>query len=114
MPVSNVIYERYMFNKRVQDAGESVDHYITDVIKLAEHCRYGVLKDNLIRDRLASGVQDDKVREKLLGIKELNLAKAIETLGTSQAIKDMASHISEEPAATSTVNTVGQKTFKGK
>jgi len=28
VPVSNVIYERYMFNKHTQEAGESVDlHY---------------------------------------------------------------------------------------
>ena len=54
-------------NKRVQDAGESIDHYITDIIKLAEHCQYGELKDDLIRDKLVSGIRDDKVREKLLG-----------------------------------------------
>ena len=87
VPVSNVIYERYMFNKRIQEAGESVEHFITDVIKLADHCQYGNLKDDLIRDKLVSGVNDDKVREKLLGIKNLTLAIAIETLRTTQAIK---------------------------
>ena len=114
VPVTNVIYERYMFNKRVQDAGESIDHYITDIIKLAEHCQYGELKDDLIRDKLVSGIRDDKVREKLLGVKDLNLEKTIETLRISQAIKDMASHIADEPTATSTVNAVGQKKLKDK
>ena len=75
VPITNVIYERYMFNKRVQDAGESIDHFITDIIKLAEHCQYGELKDDLIRDKLVSGIRDDKVREKLLGMKDLNLVK---------------------------------------
>ena len=113
VPITNVIYERYMFNKRVQDAGESIDHFITDIIKLAEHCQYGELKDDLIRDKLVSGICDDKVREKLLGMKDLNLVKTIETLRTSQAIKDMASYIAEEPTA-ATINAVGQKAFKNK
>ena len=66
------------------------------------------MKDDLIRDKLVSGIRDDKVREKLLGVKDLNLVKTIETLRTSQAIKDMASYIADEPTAT-TVNAVGQK-----
>jgi len=50
VPVSNVIYERYIFNTHTQEAGESVDHFITVVIKLADHCQYGNLKDELIRE----------------------------------------------------------------
>ena len=38
-------------------------------------------------------------------MKDLNLTKATETMRTSQAIKDMASHIADEPTASSTVNT---------
>ena len=43
VPETNVIYKRYMFNRRVQEPGETIDHYITDtdVIKLAESCQYG-------------------------------------------------------------------------
>ena len=52
VPMANVIYERYMFNKCTQDVGESVDHFIIDVLKLVENCQYGDLKDDLIRDKL--------------------------------------------------------------
>jgi len=62
---------------------ESVEHFITDVIKLADHCQYGSLKYDLIRDKLVSGVNDDKVREELLEIKNLTLAIAIESLRTT-------------------------------
>ena len=44
-PMTNVIYERYLFNKRVQEAGESLDHYITVVMKQADLCTYGNLRD---------------------------------------------------------------------
>jgi len=59
--VSNVIYECYMFNKCTQEVGESVEYFITDVIKLVDHCQYGNLKDDLIRDKLVSRGNDDKL-----------------------------------------------------
>ena len=58
-PVTHVIYEQYIFNKRVQEPGESLDHYVTDLIKLASQCQYGKLQDKLVRDRLVSGIQND-------------------------------------------------------
>ena len=60
-PVTHVIYERYLFNKRVQEPGESVDHYLTDIIKQAGRCQYGRLQDELVRDRLVSGIQNDRI-----------------------------------------------------
>jgi len=47
-------------------------------------CKYGNLKDELIRDRLVSGIKDDRVHEKLLSKKDLTLQKAIKILRTSQ------------------------------
>ena len=61
LPVSNVIFERYVLNKRVQEAGESLDHYITEMMKQAELCKYSNLKDELIRDRLISGIKDNRI-----------------------------------------------------
>ena len=99
--VSNVIYERYMFNKHSQDSGESLDHYLTEIMKQADLCKYGNLKDELIRDRLVSGIKDDKAREKLLAKKDLTLTRAIEMLRTSQAAqvraKDMAEDVESLP-----------------
>ena len=74
-----------MFNRHIQDLSESVDHYITNVIKLTEHCQYGELRDDLIRDMLVCSIRDDLVQENLLGIKDLSLTKATETLRANQA-----------------------------
>ena len=89
-PMTNVIYERYLFNKRVQEAGESLDHYITVVMKQADLCTYGNLRDELIRDRLVSGIRDDRTREKLLNRKDINLARTIELLKSSEATQCQA------------------------
>ena len=49
-PVTNMIYERYVFNKRAQEQEEFLDHYLTDIMKQADLCKYGVLKDELVWD----------------------------------------------------------------
>ena len=51
----NVIYERAKFNMRMQRNGEPVDNFITDLFSLAEHCGFGDLHDELIRDRIVVG-----------------------------------------------------------
>ena len=99
LPVSNVIYERYVLNKRVQEAGESLDHYITEMIKQAELCKYGNLKDELIRDRLVCGIKEDRIHEKLLSKKDLTLQKAIQILRTSQATQFQAKGMAAEQEA---------------
>ena len=47
-----VLYERAKFNVRIQNDGEPVESFITDLHCLAELCDFGTLKDQLIRDRI--------------------------------------------------------------
>ena len=68
-PVSNMIYKQYVFNKSTQDVGESLDHYLTEIMKQADLCKYGNLKDELIRDQLVSGIKSNKTHETLLAKK---------------------------------------------
>ena len=114
LPVSNVIYEGYILNKRAQEAGESLDHYITEVMKQAELCKYGNLKDELIRDRLVSGIKEDRIREKLLSKKDLTLEKAIQILRTSQATQFQAKGMAaEQEALVKSVKTNSKTTKRG-
>ena len=41
----NIIYERYRFNDRNQDAGESIDPYASNLRSLSDTCNFGMLKD---------------------------------------------------------------------
>lgn len=61
----NVIYERARFNMRRQEEGETVDAFITTLYSLAEHCGYGELHDEMIRDRIVVGIRDAHLSEKL-------------------------------------------------
>ena len=60
-----MIYERAKFNQRKQMTGEHVDSFITWLHKLIEHCDYGALKDEMIRDKIVVGLVDEQLSEKL-------------------------------------------------
>ena len=73
---TNVIYERYLFNNRKQEEGETVDHVVSSLQKLAKSCNS--LEDELVRDRLVVGIRDNKTRKLLLQKKKLTLINAID------------------------------------
>ena len=73
----NVIFERAKFNLRFQKENESVDNFITDLFTLEQHCKYGTLHDEMVRDRIVVGLKDKTLSEKLLLEADLTLEKAI-------------------------------------
>ncbi|KAL6455308.1 hypothetical protein MHYP_G00362590 [Metynnis hypsauchen] len=83
----NVIYERAKFNMRKQREGESVDSFVTALYALAEHCNYGVLHDELIRDRLVVGLLDKGLSERMQLDAELTLEKAVRMARQSEEVK---------------------------
>ena len=83
----NIIFERAKFNLRSQQEGESVETFITDLHCLAEHCEFGVLKDELIRDRIVVGLKDKKLSEKLQLDSKLTLEKAVTQARQSETVK---------------------------
>ena len=72
----NVIFERARFNRRNQSEGEPAEQYITVLYNLAENCKYGGLKNEMIRDRLVVGIRDSALSERLQLDGNLTLDKA--------------------------------------
>ena len=62
---------------RMQRNGEPVDNFITDLFILAEHCEFGDLHDELIRDRIVVGLSDRSLSERLQLEADLTLEKAM-------------------------------------
>lgn len=74
-PRLNVPFERYRFNRRMQEPGEPYDQYRTSLLKLAEGCSFGTItSEEILRDRLVFGIKDQQAREKLLRKANLTLA----------------------------------------
>ena len=66
-----MIFECCKFNQRKQEEGESVNSFITVLHILAEHCNYGALRSEMIRDRVLNA----NVSIKLQTDPELTLEK---------------------------------------
>ena len=74
----NVIYERAKFNVRVQNESEPVESFITDLHCLGEHCQFGTLKDQLIRDRIVVGLKKQTLIRKVTVRSRFNTRKSNE------------------------------------
>ena len=83
----NVIFERAKFNQRKQEEGESVDNFVTALYCLSEHCQYGGLRDEMIRDRIVVGLRDSSLSEKLQLEADLTLEKAITSARQRESVK---------------------------
>ncbi|GBM30130.1 hypothetical protein AVEN_78523-1 [Araneus ventricosus] len=76
--------------------GESVNTFITAFYTLAEHCEYGVLHDELIRDRIVVGIRDKNLSGKLQLDAYLTLTKVIEGVRLSEVIKEQQEKLIEK------------------
>ena len=96
----NEIYERYIFNSRKQEQGESFDTYLNALRTLSKTCNYGPLRDSLIRDRIVIGIRNDPSRKRLLHESKLTLDMCIKMCrayeSTDRRIQTMTTQ-SEEP-----------------
>ena len=92
----NVIFERAKFNQRRQTRDEPVETFITALYSLAEHCEFGTLREELIRDRLVVGLRDAKLSEALQMDSDLTLSTAITKSRQSEAVKEQQTVVRNE------------------
>ena len=84
----NVIYERARFNRRNQQSGESAEQYIMALYALSEHCEYGNMTEEMIRDRLVVGMRDTALSEKLQMDSSLTLDSAKKAIRQREAVHE--------------------------
>ena len=75
-PVKSVIFERVKFNSMKQGS-QPLHRFITLLQTQANNCDYGGMKDELVRDRIIVGVADDKLRDYLIDLDNLDLQRCI-------------------------------------
>ena len=110
-PHKNISFERYKFNRRSQEPGETYDQYRTALRKLGESCDFqSITPDEILRDQLVFGISDSKVRERLLRESKLTLTKTDEICRASESMMLQMKVVEESPSAA--VNAV--KTASGK
>ncbi|KAF7643184.1 hypothetical protein LDENG_00243950, partial [Lucifuga dentata] len=119
-PKKNKTFEWYVFHSRMQQPGESFDAFLTDLKLKAKTCNFGMLQDSLSRDQLVFGINDKKVRERLLRETELTLAGAVKICHASELALQHAKTFSDgvreadkNSAAVATVSAWTQKQRTG-
>ena len=74
--IVNETLEQHNFNNRNQEEGEKFDDFLTDLKTLSKNCNFcDTCHNGLIRDRIVGGINDNKLRKKLLSESNLTLTK---------------------------------------
>ena len=88
-PQINIIYERFKFYKRDQNASETNTKYIAELKVLASKCKFGVNLNDHLRDRFVAGLSDESTQKVLLAMKNLATETAFAREAASKDSSDM-------------------------
>ena len=68
-----------------QKEGESISDFIANLRRISEHCNYGTILEDMLRDRIVCGVRDKRIQQRLLAEPDLKFAKARELAIAAEA-----------------------------
>ena len=77
-PKPSVVVQRFKFNTRVRQGGESIAKFVAELQQLSEFCELGETLSDMLRDRLVCGIGDTQIQRRLLAEPELTLSQAME------------------------------------
>ena len=83
-PKPSVIVQRFNFHSRSRASGENVSTFVAELRKLSD-CNFGETLNDMLRDRLVCGINDQRLQRRLLSEPELTFAKALELAQTAEA-----------------------------
>ena len=113
LPQTNVPFERYRFNQRAQQPGEKFDVFLTSLRELALSCEFeSQTPDEVLRDKIIFGINDDKVRERLLRCGEIDLRKTIEMCKAAESTHAQMKEVTATSSAE--INAVSSTQFRRK
>ena len=89
-PTPSKIVERFKFHTRFRRPGESVATYVSELRSLARFCKFGSSLEDMLRDRIVCGINNDNIQKRLLAEAKLTYAKALELAqGLETATRNM-------------------------
>lgn len=108
IPFKNETYLRHIFFSTKQTEEQSIDDFVTELKTKARDCGFGNLTDSLIRDKIVSGIRCDRVRQKLLKTRNLDLPLCI---SICQSEEETTKQLSQMTNNSSEVNLVKHKKY---
>ena len=104
-PLANIPFERFSFNIRNQEPGESFEKYVTQLRLLARNCEFeNINSDEILRDRILFGMRDVVVRKKLLMKPKLTLQDVLLACRTEELSHRHVKALHEESENVHAVN----------
>lgn len=58
-PKPSVIVQRFKFNTRTQQNGESISTFLAELRNISEDCEFGASLEEMLRDRLVCGTNNE-------------------------------------------------------
>ena len=66
-PKPSVIVQRFKFHSHFRKQGQSVTNFVAELWQLSEHCDFGTVLEDMLRDRLVCGINNDAIQRRFLG-----------------------------------------------
>ena len=60
-PKTNIVFNRYKFQSRIQSESETFDQFVTDLQTLVKECSYDK-EDEMVRDRIVFGEKVSEIK----------------------------------------------------
>ena len=96
-PKRGVAVQRFKFNSRVRQSGETVANYIAALKHLAIHCDYGDALDDMLQNRVTCGINDVAIQQRLLSEPDMDFTKAMKIAQSMEMAKEDALHLQGQP-----------------
>lgn len=92
-PQRNEMYERFLFINRKRHRGEKLEHYVSDLKRIAKNCNYGALTDSLIRDNIIYHMSDRGLQQSALKSQNLELESLIKMIKMHEIVRSQTREI---------------------
>ena len=108
-PKESIIMRRFQFNSRLRSLDESVADYVAALQRLAEHCTFSDMLDEMLHDCVVCGINNFAIQKRLLAEAELMLTKAV---AVAQATEIADTGVKELQSCTARASSVFTKEDK--
>ena len=102
---------RYKFNKAVRKEGQSISEYVNFLRQLAKTCSFDGHLDEMLRDRLICGVNDQRIQRKLLAQADITFERALTIALAEEAAANQTSELQTRTNVYKISNREPQKKF---
>ena len=110
-PIPSAIVQRYKFNSRTQQAGESIAIFVAELRCLAEHCKFGRTLDEMLRDQPVCGIADSRVQRRLLAEPDLTLKTALELAQAHEMAEKGTQQLQQRPQSSLRLGKLKRRTI---